>query len=216
MFPPLETADEDGLLAVGGDFSILTLTTAYHSGVFPWPVEGVPPLWFAPPERCVLFLDEFHISKRLRRDLKSCDFEYSINHDFASVIAHCAAPRTYESGTWIVPELQRAYIELHQAGHAHSIEVRENGELVGGLYGVSWGNYFGGESMFHTRSNASKAALIFLVETLRSRGATWIDVQTPTPLFLSFGARLISRDDFMSLLNEAWQCEVERGGSLWN
>lgn len=208
MFPPLNTADEDGLLAVGGDFSISTLTTAYHSGVFPWPVEGVPPLWFAPPERCVLFLDEFHVSKRLQRDLKHRDFEYSIDRDFASVIANCAAPRTYESGTWIVPVLQRSYIKLHQAGNAHSVEVRENGELIGGLYGVSWGAYFGGESMFHRADNASKAALIFLVETLKSRGATWIDVQMPTPLFESFGARLIPREEFMSLLEVSLSPEM--------
>ena len=203
MFPPVETADEDGLLAVGGDLSISTLTTAYHSGIFPWPVEDLPTLWFAPPERCVLFLNEFHVAKRLKRDLKNCDFEYSMNRDFASVIANCAAPRSYESGTWILPAMQRAYCELHKAGHAHSVEVWQNGELVGGLYGVSWGAYFGGESMFHRADNASKAALIFLVEHLKTRGATWLDVQMPTPLFLSFGARMIARDDFMALLKAA-------------
>ena len=208
MFPPVEIADEDGLLAVGGDLSISTLAAAYHSGVFPWPVEGVPTLWFAPPERCVLFLDEFHISKRLKRDLKNCDFEYLINRDFASVIRSCAAPRTYENQTWILPDMQRAYCKLHHAGHAHSVEVWRNGELVGGLYGVSWGAYFGGESMFHRADNASKAALIFLVEHLKSRGATWIDVQMPTQLFLSFGARLIPRDDFMALLKRSLTRDV--------
>ncbi len=203
MFPPVESADEDGLLAVGGDLSIATLATAYRGGIFPWPVEGLPTLWFAPPQRCVLFLDEFHISKRLRRDLKNTHFEYSMDGDFASVIAHCAAPRSYEKQTWILPAMQRAYCELHKAGHAHSVEVWQGSQLVGGLYGVSWGNYFGGESMFHRVDNASKAALIFLVEHLRSRGASWLDVQMPTPLFQSFGARLIARDDFMALLEDS-------------
>lgn len=200
MFPPLETADEDGLIAVGGDLAPQTLATAYRSGVFPWPVEGLPTLWFAPPERCILRFDEFHISKRLRRELEKRNFEYSIDRDFTSVIKACAAPRSYESGTWISPEIQRAYRNLHRRKIAHSIEVWENGTLVGGLYGVSWGAYFCGESMFHNASGASKAALVFLVEHLKSRGATWLDVQMPTPLFESFGARLVPRENFMTQL----------------
>ncbi len=203
MFPPVESADEDGLLAIGGDLSVATLTTAYHSGIFPWPIEDCPTLWFAPPERCVLFLDEFHIPKRLRRDLKNSAFEYSIDRAFASVIQSCAAPRAYEERTWILPQMQRAYCRLHNAGHAHSIEVWQNGELVGGLYGVSWNGYFCGESMFHRVTNASKAALISLVGHLRKCGATWLDVQMPTPLFESFGARSVPRDEFVTLLNEA-------------
>lgn len=203
MFPPLDCADEDGLLAVGGDLSVETLTRAYHSGIFPWPIEGYPTLWFAPPQRCVLFFDEFHIAKRLRRDLKNAQFEYSIDRDFASVVRGCAAPRAYEESTWISPQMQRAYIRLHQKGIAHSVEVWRNNELAGGLYGVSWGGYFCGESMFHRASGASKAALIFLVEHLQRRGATWLDVQMPTPLFESFGARLLPRDDFMALLQPA-------------
>lgn len=208
MLPPLETADEDGLLAIGGDLSGETLTRAYHSGIFPWPIEDFPTLWFAPPQRCVLLLAEFHVSKRLRRDLKKTHFEYSIDGDFASVIKSCAAPRAYEKKTWILPEMQSAYGELHRAGHAHSVEVHAQGALVGGLYGVSWGNYFCGESMFHRVDNASKAALIFLVEHLQSRGATWLDVQMPTPLFLSFGARLILRGEFMALLGDAMKSEI--------
>ncbi len=208
MFPPFESADEDGLLAIGGDLSISTLTTAYKSGIFPWPIENFPTLWFAPPERCVLFFDDFHVSKRLKRDLKRCDFEYSIDRDFTSVIQNCAAPRSYEESTWILPAMQRAYIELHQSGHAHSIEVWQSGELVGGLYGVSWGAYFGGESMFHRADNASKAALIFLVEHLKKGGATWLDVQMPTPLFLGFGAKEVARDEFMALLGNSLSQEM--------
>lgn len=200
MFPPLDCADEDGLLAVGGDLSVEALSRAYHGGIFPWPVEGYPTLWFAPPQRCVLFFDGFHISKRLRRDLKTAQFEYSIDRDFASVIRNCAAPRMDEESTWISPPMQRAYIRLHQKGIAHSVEVWQRDELVGGLYGVSWGGYFCGESMFHRASGASKAALIFLVEHLQTRGATWLDVQMPTPLFESFGACLVPRDDFMAML----------------
>lgn len=209
MFPPLSCADEDGLLAVGGDLSVETLTRSYHSGVFPWPIEDYPTLWFAPPQRCILQFDDFHISKRLRRDLKNCAFEYSIDRDFASVISACASPREYEEKTWILPPMQRAYRRLHRAKIAHSVEVWASGELVGGLYGVSWNGYFCGESMFHRVSGASKAALIFLVEHLKSRGATWLDVQMPTPLFESFGAKLIPRDDFMAMLNCALAQEME-------
>ena len=208
MFPPLSCADEDGLLAVGGDLSVATLTTAYHSGVFPWAIENNTTLWLAPPQRCILQFDDFHISKRLKRDLKSCDFEYSIDRDFASVIRSCAAPRDYEESTWISPQMQRAYCRLHRAQIAHSIEVWQRGELVGGLYGVSWNNYFCGESMFHRVSGASKAALIFLVGHLKSRGASWLDVQMPTPLFESFGARLVARDSFMTTLKTALNHDI--------
>ncbi len=214
MFPTLDCADEDGLLAVGGDLSVETLSLAYHSGIFPWPIKGYPTLWFAPPQRCVLFFDEFHIAKRLRRDLKTAQFEYSMNRDFASVVCSCAAPRMDEENTWISPPMQRAYARLHHQGVAHSIEVWHRGELVGGLYGVCWGGYFCGESMFHRVSGASKAALIFLVEHLQSRGATWLDVQMPTPLFESFGACLVPRDNFMTMLQRAWSQPVHLFGAV--
>jgi leucyl/phenylalanyl-tRNA--protein transferase len=148
-------------------------------------------------------LDEFHVSKRLRRELKNAAFEYSIDTNFDAVIAACAAERHYAEGTWITPELEVAYQRLHREGVAHSVETYLDGELVGGLYGVSWGTYFCGESMFHRATGASKAALIFLVEHLRERGATWLDVQMPTPLFESFGAQLVPRDEFLVMLNLA-------------
>jgi leucyl/phenylalanyl-tRNA--protein transferase len=212
MFPPVDLADEDGLLAIGGELKVVTLLHAYRGGIFPWPIEGYPPLWFAPPQRAVLFFDEFHVSKSLRKQMRAQNYEVRIDSCFDRVIRSCAAPRAYEKETWILPEMIRAYNRLHQAGYAHSVEVFFDEELVGGLYGVAIGKYFAGESMFHTQSGASKIALVHLVEHLKSRGAAWIDVQMPTPLFESFGARCIPRAEFMTLLAEA-QAE---SGSLFD
>jgi leucyl/phenylalanyl-tRNA--protein transferase len=223
MFPPLECADDDGLLAIGGELSEATLARAYSSGIFPWPIEGLPLLWFAPPQRAVLFFDEFHVSRRLQRELRASRFQIRIDTNFESVILACAAPREHESGTWITDEIREAYTRLHRAPkqnaacanncnvknfgaqklQAHSIETYCDGELVGGLYGVSLGAYFCGESMFHRASAASKAALIFLVEHLKNRGASWIDIQMMTPLFASFGAREIEREEFVKMLQAA-------------
>jgi leucyl/phenylalanyl-tRNA--protein transferase len=209
MFPCVDDADEDGLLALGGNLDSRTLRAAYERGIFPWPHgDGYPTFWFAPPQRAVLFFNELHVSKRLRRSLKSRGYEYSHNRAFSQVIAACAAPRASESGTWINTEMQRAYEKLHREGFAHSIETWREGELVGGLYGVSHGAYFCGESMFSRESDASKGALLFLIETLRNRGASWIDIQMMTPHFEAFGARLISRDEFTTKLSAAWNSPV--------
>jgi leucyl/phenylalanyl-tRNA--protein transferase len=216
VFPPVEWADDDGLLAFGGDLDPLTLECAYRQGIFPWPVEGLPLLWFAPPKRAVLFFDEFRVSTRLRRELRQKDFQIKIDSAFEQVMEGCAAPRKDEEGTWILPEMQQAYARLHRKGIAHSVETWKDGELVGGLYGVSWGSYFCGESMFHVQSGASKAALVYLVEYLRGRGATWIDIQMMTPHFASFGAREIPRDNFQGLLNAAFNqstCLFESPGN---
>ena len=202
-FPPVEWADDDGLLAFGGDLEPQTLECAYSRGIFPWPVAGLPLLWFAPPKRAVLFLDEFHVSTRLRRELRRKNFQMKIDSAFAEVMQGCAAPRKDEDGTWILPEMQIAYERLHRLGIAHSVETWHERELVGGLYGVSWGGYFCGESMFHRESGASKAALVFLIEYLKARGASWIDIQMMTPHFQAFGAREIPRDEFQSLLKTA-------------
>lgn len=207
MFPPVDCADEDGLLAVGGDLRVSTLREAYSSGVFPWPVEGLPLLWFAPPQRAVLFLDEVRVGRRLARSLRSSGFEARVDTDFEGVIQSCAAPRADEEGTWILPHMQEAYLRLHQAQgqgiRAHSFETYCDGELVGGLYGVQIGRYFCGESMFHRAPNASKFALLHLVEYLRDLDAAWLDIQMMSPHFEVLGAREIPRCEFMGMLRES-------------
>lgn len=203
MFPPVEFADEDGLLCYGGDLSVETLTAAYSKGIFPWPHPDCPLLWFAPPWRGVLFVDEFHLSRRAWRELRKTRFEFRIDSDFAGVMNGCAARREYSEGTWVNDEIKNAYLRLHELGIAHSVETYFGGALVGGLYGVSWGHYFCGESMFHQADNASKAALAFLVEHCKSRGATWIDCQLQNPFFENVGAREIPREEFLQMLHEA-------------
>ncbi len=208
MFPPVEHADEDGLLAIGGDLSSRTLHLAYSRGIFPWPVEDLPLLWFAPPQRGILFCDEFNVSRRLRRTLRSGRFKVCIDVDFEAVIRGCAAPREGEDGTWITDEIIKAYTRLHCEGLSHCVATYLDGELVGGLYGVSWGAYFCGESMFHRETDASKAALVHLVEHVQSRGATWIDIQMMTPHFRLFGAREVPRAEFVQMLQDAMQQPV--------
>ncbi len=214
MFPPVEFADAQGLLCYGADYSLDTLLQAYASGIFPWPVDEFPePLWFAPPRRALLELKDFHISHSLRQLRRRHPWTIRFDHDFEAVVRACAQPRPDpqggEPGTWIMPELIEGFIALHHAGHAHSVEVYEatpqGPELVGGLYGVALGAYFGGESMFHRRSGASKIAVCALAEHLREREVGWIDCQTLTPLFASFGARLVSRRTFMKRLKAALQ-----------
>lgn len=204
MFPPVELADESGLLCYGGELSTRTLVEAYSNGIFPWPHDDYPLLWFAPPQRGVLWCDEIKISRRLQRTLRAANFSFKIDENFGAVIRACAARREYADGTWITPEVVRAYEKLHRLGIAHSIETYRDSELVGGLYGVSWGSYFCGESMFHIADNASKAALIYLAESLQNKGATWIDCQLLTPFFETLGAREIARDEFLEMMREAW------------
>ena len=200
-FPSVELADEDGVLCIGGNLNSETLCAAYHQGIFPWPIyEEFPVVWFAPPMRGVLFFDEFHIPKSAAKMLRREKYECRTNTAFEQVISHCA---NRPDGTWITPDIIDAYINLHREGVAHSVETYFEEELVGGLYGVSWGKYFCGESMFHLRSGASKAALVHLVEYLKTRGIKWIDIQNISPLFELFGAREIPRAEFMTLLKSA-------------
>ena len=208
MFPPVECADEDGLLAIGGELTLETLRCAYSHGIFPWPVEGLPLLWFAPPQRGILFCDEFSLSRRTQRAIRNSGFQIRIDTNFENVIRACAAPREGEDGTWITDEIISAYCELHRAGYAHSVETYLNGELVGGLYGVSWGAYFCGESMFHRVDDASKAALAHLIEYSQARGARWIDIQMMTPHFQAFGAREVPRAEFLSMLQSSMEQPV--------
>ena len=202
-FPNVNEAGQDGLLAVGGDLSIERLLLAYRSGIFPWFNDGDPILWWSPDPRMVLFPEKLKISKSLRRLIKQNKFEISCNKAFAKVIENCAMmKREGQAGTWITDEMLEAYQRLHDLGHAHSVEVWENGVLAGGLYGINLPNQkvFCGESMFSEVSNASKVALYYLVEDLRSKGYQIIDCQVYNPHLESLGAEEISRDQFLHYL----------------
>lgn len=179
------------------------LRRAYRKGIFPWHIDGLPLPWFCPERRAVLDFSELHIPKSLERERRKTRFEFTIDRAFPQVIENCArVKRNHEAGTWITSDFIVAYIELHAAGDAHSVEVWENGELVGGLYGVDAGGAFCGESMFHLRSNASKFALLFLIEHLQTRGADWLDAQVMTPHLSVLGAREISRNTFLTRLEQ--------------
>jgi len=201
VFPSAEDAPAEGLLMAGGDLSPERLMLAYSRGIFPWYGEDSPLLWWSPDPRCVLFTHKLHVNARLRRTLRSRSFTFSVNSCFERVIRLCAeVPRPGQDGTWIVPDMVEAYLRLHELGHAHSVEVWEDGELAGGLYGVKLGRVFFGESMFHLRSYASKAAVIFLVEQLRAQGVELLDCQQATSHMLRFGAEEIPRKRFLPLV----------------
>jgi len=197
-FPPVEMADEDGLLAIGGDLSRERLLHAYRNGIFPW-YENKYILWWCPDPRFILFPQELKISSSMKQLLKKNAFDFSVNTDFNAVISQCKSiTRRGQDGTWITEEMRNAYNDLHFAGYAHSAEVRMNGELVGGLYGIRLGKVFYGESMFSRYSNASKYAFIKYVELLRSEGVELIDCQVYTAHLESMGARMIPRSHFIT------------------
>lgn len=199
LFPNPHLADEDGLLAVGGDLRSERLMEAYAHGIFPWYSEDTPILWYAPHERFVLFPDELKVSKTMRKVMRNGYFEITFNKAFEMVIANCASiTRKEQDGTWIVDDMKKAYINLHHQGYAHSIEVWQNDELVGGLYGVLIGKVFCGESMFSKVSNASKAALIYLCQQF---DLELIDCQIHSEHLESMGARLIDSKIFYNLLS---------------
>lgn len=201
LFPPAELADPDGLLAIGGDLSRARLLQAYRSGIFPW-YENKYILWWCPDPRFVLFPPELKISSSMKQLLKKQSFEFSVNTDFNAVISQCKAiSRRGQDGTWITEEMRNAYNDLHFAGYAHSAEVRLNGELVGGLYGIRLGKIFYGESMFSRYSNASKYAFIQYVQLLQSEGVELIDCQVYTAHLETLGARMIPRKEFLEKIN---------------
>jgi len=205
-FPPVDSADEYGLLAVGGDLDVSSLLLAYQSGIFPWPLTGEQRVtWFAPPERAVLFTAEFAPSHSLVRSMRRKKFTFSFDTCFEEVIGRCASLRNRprEKGTWITAAIQAAYTDLHRAGHAHSLEVFDGETLVGGLYGVSIGKFFAGESMFHEVSDASKAALCMLCKYLKEAGVEWIDCQVTNRHLATLGVREIPRDEYMEMLVRA-------------
>jgi leucyl/phenylalanyl-tRNA--protein transferase len=187
----------NGLLAVGGDLSTPRLLNAYRSGIFPWYGPGEPILWWSPDPRCVFYTERMHVPRRLARSLTRSTWTVSADQDFAAVIDACAAPRGAGTGTWITPEMRAAYLALHQAGHAHSIEVRDADTLVGGLYGVAVGCMFFAESMFSVRSNGSKAALLALARDLRRHGWPLIDAQVPSDHLFTLGAQTMRRPAFL-------------------
>jgi leucyl/phenylalanyl-tRNA--protein transferase len=204
-FPPVESADEHGLIAVGGDLEPESVILAYQSGIFPWPLDEETLAWFAPPERAVIFLDEFHISRRLQRTLKRAPFTTKRDTAFPSVILRCAElkNRGDQDGTWITNEIVNAYTILHTMGFTHSFESYLGDELVGGLYGIQIGRFFAAESSFFRQPDASKVAMCAMVEYLRGQNISWFDCQVLTPFSEGFGAREISRSDYMRLLASA-------------
>lgn len=204
-FPPVEEANEFGLIAIGGDLDVDSLLLAYRSGIFPWPLDRRILTWFAPPKRAILWLKDFHISHSLRKKRKSGNFSFSVDQALEQVIRSCAQYRNRkgQTGTWITPEIIEAYIAFHRAGFCHSIECWHKGIIAGGLYGIAIGGMFAGESMFHDKSDASKLALWFLVEYLKKRDVSWIDCQVMTPFLESLGAVEIARPAFTNLLRAA-------------
>lgn len=200
-FPDPRRSTPEGLVAVGGDLRAETLVAAYRQGIFPWPTEGYPLVWFCPPRRAILEFDRLHIARSLARVRRRTAWRFGFDGAFDEVIERCAiVPRAGEAGTWITAEMIRAYKRLHREGFAHSVEVWDGARLVGGLYGVDVGGAFAGESMFHLEANASKLALLHLVDSLRARGAEWIDIQMLTPHMEALGAHEITRDDFLTRL----------------
>lgn len=211
-FPPTWDAEPDGLLAVGGDLEPLRLLTAYSQGIFPWFSDGEPILWWTPAPRLVLFPKDLKVSRSMRSILRKGLFQVTFDTSFREVIQACRqAPRKGQDGTWITLEMQGAYQKLFDLGYAHSVEVWQEEELVGGLYGIALGNCFFGESMFAKRSNASKVGFIHLVRGLERMGFNLVDCQTRTEHLVSLGACEISRTDFEGLLNVAVDNETRPG-----
>jgi len=212
VFPPPDYADPSGLIAVGGDLSSERLLEAYRVGIFPWYSDEQPILWWSPDPRFILEPDEFKISRSLQKTLQRKIFQVTFDRVFEDVIAACSTvPREGQRGTWITPEMRDAYIELHGLGYAHSVETWFAGNLVGGLYGVSLGKVFFGESMFHKKTDASKVALATLVEKLKSWGFHFIDSQMTTEHMMSLGAREMPRRIFLKRLQSALRHSTKRG-----
>jgi len=202
IFPNPELASDDGLLAVGGDLSLERLMLAYENGIFPWFNEEDPPLWWSPPMRAVLLLEDLKISKSLKQELKKNDYEIKFNSNFKQVIIKCRDTRADKEGSWITDEFIDVYSELNKRGVACSVETYFKGELVGGLYGLVIGKVFCGESMFTEKSNASKIALVHLVELLKSKNFSLIDCQIMNDHLRSMGATEISRKKFLQILDD--------------
>lgn len=216
MFPPVEQATPEGLLAIGGDLSSERLLDAYRRGIFPWYSAGQPILWWSPDPRAILYLDQFRISRSLRKRLRKKTFSLSFDRCFRKVVESCAAPRKKDpvGGTWITREMISAYDHLHAMGYAHSVECWHDNRLVGGLYGLAIGRGFFGESMFTVMTDASKVALAGLVGCLSRWGFSFIDCQLSSPHILSLGAIEIPRAEFLRELAVALNAPEQLGD--WN
>ncbi len=201
VFPDPENADDDGLLAVGGDLRPETLLKAYRSGIFPWTVKPIS--WWSPDPRAIFDIAGFRLSTRMQRLFRSGRFSFTLDRCFTRVMEECAAPAPGRESTWVSPEFITAYTRLHKMGYAHSAEVWLAGQLAGGIYGVAIGGFFAGESMFHTASNASTMALAFLMEHLKKRGFELFDSQVISPHTASLGAIEIRRKDYLRRLGTA-------------
>lgn len=220
-FPAVDFAldEPNGLLAFGGDLSVPRLLSAYHSGIFPWFGDEDPYLWWSPDPRGILELDKFHASKTLRKLIKKAEYRVTLNNNFLAVINQCAQIPRKSSGlgqtsetstqTWITREMLAAYLQLHQAGFAHSVEVWHKETLVGGLYGVAVGGVFCGESMFHSKTDASKVALFALVEHMKRFDMGFIDCQMETPHLATLGCETISRENFLERLQTFKDKKIE-------
>jgi len=203
-FPDPRLTLDEGILDISDDLRVERLLEAYSFGIFPWPHEDLPTLWYCPVERGVLDFSDFRVPQSLQKFLRKNPFTFTFNQDFDLVLQACsAAPRPNQKGTWITKKLMRAYRDFHRAGYAHSLEVWRGRELVGGLYGVYVGGVFCGESMFFLQSNASKFALVSLVNFLKMQGLTWMDIQMVTPLLEMMGGKYITREKFLRRLEVA-------------
>jgi len=212
-FPPVEQASQDGLLAVGGDLRPERLLEAYRHGIFPWYSDDQPILWWSPDPRTVLLPDKLHVSRSLKRSLRPGIFSVTLDRCFRDVMQHCAGPRPQypDGGTWITTEMLEAYTRLHELGYAHSVETWQEGQLVGGLYGVALGGAFFAESMFTYTSDASKVALVSLVRQLQTWGFRMMDCQQSSPHIKMLGAEAIPRRDFLDHLAVALALTERRG-----
>ena len=218
-FPDPRTDDPDGLVAAGGDLHPETLLLAYRQGIFPWPHQGYPLLWFSPPERGILEFAALHVGRTVRRQRRQSTLRFTIDAAFPSVMRACATmPRADQPGTWITDEMLAAYVRLHELGIAHSAEAWRGDELVGGVYGVDIDGAFSAESMFRHQPNASKFALLHLIDHLAARGLDWLDVQVLTPHVERLGGRAVPRDEFFERLARTrarGRRLFDSAGSVW-
>lgn len=214
-FPDLRNRNDSGVIAFGGDLSVSRLLEAYTKGIFPWYNIDSPILWHSPLERCIFFINDFKTSVSLQQKIKKNAFTFTFDQHFREIIHYCALiKRKGEHGTWIFQETVKAYTELFEAGYAHSLEVWQNGQLAGGLYGVSLGKAFFGESMFHLVTDASKAGMHFLFKFLKSQEFHFVDAQMHTDHLVSLGATMITRNDYLDKLDAALKFNTIRGN--WN
>ncbi|MCC6123447.1 MAG: leucyl/phenylalanyl-tRNA--protein transferase [Pirellulales bacterium] len=210
-FPPAEDAEPEGFIGFGGELTPVWLLDAYRHGIFPWPMgeRDTPMPWFSPDPRAILEFERFHVPRRLLRVCKSGRFEISFDRDFPAVIRGCASGRGRKGGTWLTPKMIAAYIRMHELGHAHSVEAWQEGRLAGGAYGIAIAGLFAAESMFYRVPEASKVALVRLVEHLQSRGYSLLDIQQLTPHTARFGAIEISRREYLQRLAKALKQPVD-------